>query len=110
MADELRHPVRKKKGEFMNRKNSINIALSCSRSVVLLWIALFGMSMFGTPAFAQHVHQLIGSNGTWTDLDLTTIVSGPAPAFYGLTAFYTTSDNDLHVFYISSPDQHIHAL
>jgi hypothetical protein len=62
------------------------------------------------PAFGQHLHQLYYNNSNWTDTDLTSLVGGPYPAQVGITAFNTTPNNALHVFYVSNSDSHIHEL
>ena len=77
----------------------------------LLWIVL-GCSLLAAPSFAQHLHELYYNNLNWNDTDLTALTSGPVLYPQGVAAFYTTPNNDLHVFYVSnvSLDFHVHQL
>jgi hypothetical protein len=74
------------------------------------WVLGLMLGLFALPAFGEHVHQLYYDNSNWTDTDLTSLTGGPSPAFVGMTAFNTTPNNDLHVFYISYSDSHVHEL
>ncbi len=70
----------------------------------------FMLALLAVPAFGQHVHQLYYNNSNWTDTDLTSFTGGSQPAQVGITAFNTTPNNDLHVFYVSNSDSHIRQL
>jgi hypothetical protein len=75
-----------------------------------LGVALFSLlALAAFPATAQNVHQL-AYNGSWVDTNLTATTGGPTPLVGGLSAFYTSPDNDLHVFYAEQETQHIHQL
>jgi hypothetical protein len=56
-----------------------------------------------------HIHQLLYNNINWTDADLTSQAGGPASDGRELTAFATTPNNALHVYYASSK-RHINQL
>jgi Fungal fucose-specific lectin len=49
-----------------------------------------------------HIHQLLYNNSNWADTDLTSQTGGPASDGHQLTAFPTTPNNALHVFYAST--------
>lgn len=55
------------------------------------------------PAFGQHVHELYYNNSDWTDTDLTALTGGPTVFQGGIAAFYTTPNDQLHVYYLSEP-------
>lgn len=62
-------------------------------------------------AYADHVHHLYYNNIQWVDTDLTTATNGGlATSFGAITAFYTTPNKQLHVYYIDSSAQHVHQL
>ncbi|MGO9648927.1 MAG: hypothetical protein ACLPOO_12825 [Terriglobales bacterium] len=65
-------------------------------------------------AYAQlvdHVHHLWYNNSTWQDQDLTALTGGPdAYSVDGVTAFYTTPNQQLHVYYIDYYANHVHQL
>jgi len=64
------------------------------------------LALLVSPSMGQNIHQ-IAYNGSWVDTNLTTTTGGPTPYVMGVSAFYTTPDNDLHVFYIAT-NRHIH--
>jgi hypothetical protein len=62
------------------------------------------------PAHADHVHQLYYNNSNWTDTDLTALTGGGiATSFGAIAAFYTTPNQQLHVYYVDVAD-HVHQL
>ena len=65
-------------------------------------VCAFGLllSLAVAPAYGQQVHQLFYDNG-WNDSNL----DGPATPVSGLGAFATSSNNGLHVYYLSSTDE-----
>ncbi len=56
-----------------------------------------------------HIHQLLYNNVDWADTDLTSQTGGPASDGLELTAFATTPNNALHVYYASA-NRHINQL
>ena len=56
-----------------------------------------------------HIHQLLYNNIDWADTDLTAQTGGPASDGLELTAFATTPNNALHVYY-GSANRHINQL
>jgi hypothetical protein len=73
---------------------------------------VIGCGLFAAPSFAQHIHELYYNNSNWADTDLTALTGGPALYPQGVAAFYTTPNNELHVYYVSNVglDFHIHQL
>jgi len=62
-------------------------------------------------AYAQSVHQLYYNNVSWVDQNLTALAGGPVPAQEtGIAAFYTTPNQQFHVYYVAASDQHVHQL
>jgi hypothetical protein len=58
----------------------------------------------------QHIHQMLYNNVKWADSDLTGQTGGAlSSSSTQLTAFATTPNNALHVYYMAS-DTHIHQL
>jgi hypothetical protein len=79
-----------------------------ARKAVLtfLWLVLFSL-----PAFADHVHHLWYNNNNWQDEDLTVETGAPLPySVAGITAFHTTPNQQLHVYYVANFPQHVHQL
>ncbi len=77
------------------------------RTFGLLLILIFASHQL---AFGDHVHHLWYNNSIWQDQDLTALTAGPgAPAGSAVTAFRTTPNNQLHVYYID-PNNHVHQL
>jgi hypothetical protein len=78
------------------------------RSVVITLAA----GLLTTPAFAQHLHELYYNNVQWIDTDLTAAAGGPTVQAQGIAAFYTTPNDQFHVYYASNVagDYHIHQL
>lgn len=62
------------------------------------------------PAFADHVHHLYYNNSTWQDQDLTELTNGGISYGSGITAFYTTPNQQFHVFYYDNNGAHVHQL
>jgi hypothetical protein len=71
---------------------------------------LFLLSFAALNARADDIHFLFHSSAGWTDQDLTSITHAiqPNPGT-GVTAFETTDNHRLHVFY-QTTDQHVHQL
>lgn len=70
-------------------------------------------ALLAAPAFSQvgHIHELYYNNSNWADKDLTALTGGAAATFYGaITAFYTTPNRQLHVYYVDANSQHVHQL
>jgi hypothetical protein len=81
-------------------------------------IRIFATSLFlifigNLPAHGQdHIHQLYYNNSQWVDTDLTALTHGGTsyPGLSGeITAFFTTPNNQPHVFYIDT-NEDIHQL
>jgi hypothetical protein len=69
---------------------------------------LFLLSFTTLPAQADHIHFLSHNNAGWFDQDLTQLTNANLPnSPTGIAAFYTTTNNQLHVFYATT-DQHVH--
>jgi hypothetical protein len=63
------------------------------------------------PAFADHIHHLWYNNSNWQDIDLTALTNGGiAKSFGAITAFRTTPNNQLHVYYVDQNSDHVHQL
>jgi hypothetical protein len=77
---------------------------------LLACVAAFAVMLGAVPAFGQHVHQLLYNDSNWSDTDLTSLTGAPTPAMVGITAFNTTPNDQLHIFYASFTDGHIHQL
>jgi len=92
------------------RKEQLNSSSYRTSTRLFVFVLGLTLALCTVPAFGQHVHQLYYNNSTWTDTDLTSLAGGPSPAQVGITAFNTTPNNDLHVFYVSNSDSHIHQL
>jgi hypothetical protein len=89
-----------------------NTHTSTSQSILKrLAAGLVGLMLAATatPLFGQHVHQLLYIDN-WADTDLTALTGGPtANSQNGSTSFFTQTDQ-LHVYYASASDQHVHQL
>jgi len=84
-------------------RRSVSLALR-----VLL--CLMFMALFQCPVFAEHIHWLYYNNSNWSDQDLTSLTGGGiAQSFGAIAAFYTTPNQQLHVYYVAA-DQHVHQL
>jgi hypothetical protein len=71
---------------------------------------LFVLASF-LPVHADHVHELYYNNANWIDTDLTALTGGAiATSFGAITAFYTTPNQQLHVYYVDMKAQHVHQL
>lgn len=74
-----------------------------SRSVVkALASCLLFLSFAQLPAFADHLHHLWYNNSTWQDQDLTVLTGGAISYGSGVAAFYTTPNQQLHVYYMDT--------
>jgi hypothetical protein len=62
------------------------------------------------PSFGQHLHELFYNNVDWVDTDLTALTGAGSAETQGVAAFYTTPNDQLHVYYASANDRHIHQL
>jgi hypothetical protein len=64
------------------------------------------------PAFADHIHHVWYNNSNWQDEDLTALTGGPTlDSVFGIAAFYTTPNHQLHVYYAGNPyPWHVHQL
>lgn len=66
--------------------------------------------LFQCTVFAEHIHWLHYNNSNWSDQDLTALTGGGiAQSFGAIAAFYTTPNQQLHVYYVAT-DQHVHQL
>jgi hypothetical protein len=72
------------------------------RGVRLLVSCLLGLTLLASPAFGQHLHQLEYNNSDWADTDLTAASGGPTVYNIGVTAFTTSSNGQIHVYYVAS--------
>jgi hypothetical protein len=71
------------------------------------------LAIFAASALCQagHIHQLNYNNSSWVDTDLTALTGGATATFYGaITAFDTTPNKQLHVYYVDASAQHVHQL
>jgi hypothetical protein len=97
----------------MKRSHSKLLANTILTSIQswLLWIVI-GCALLAVPSFAQHLHQLYYDNANWTDSDLTALTGGPVLYPQSIAAFYTTPNDQLHVYYASNVDLdfHVHQL
>lgn len=76
----------------------------------LIAFALVAVSL-SLPAFADHVHHLWYNNSNWQDQDLTLLTGGGiATPFGAIAAFYTTPNDQFHVYYVDLNAQHVHQL
>ena len=81
--------------------------------VLLIILFLLALGALALPGHAQvgHIHQLYYNNINWADTDLTALTGGGTATFYGaITAFYTTPNRQLHVYYVDANAQHVHQL
>ena len=68
------------------------------------------LSIADLPAFGQQVHQLSFNGSSWMDQNLN---NSAAADFYGLAAFTTTPNEQMHVYYLGFgdyPTLHVHQL
>lgn len=72
-------------------------------------IVLFFLSLSQLPAFADHLHHLWYNNSNWQDQDLIALAGGASSYGAGVTAFYTTPNQQLHVYY-ADKNGYIHQL
>ena len=85
------------------------ILRSISASGVLA--VAFAVLACGVSACADHVHHLYYNNSQWQDEDLTSLTGGGiATSFGAITAFYTTPNQQFHVYYVDANSQHVHQL
>jgi len=72
----------------------------------------FVVGLLAAPTSAQHLHELYYNNLQWIDTDLTATTGGPLVQPQGIAAFYTTPNDQFHVYYASNvgEDYHIHQL
>jgi len=71
-------------------------------------VCAFGLliSLAALPAFGQQIHQLSYNGSSWSDQNL-----GGAPAQgWAISAFFTTPNDQLHVFYGDHASKDIHQL
>ena len=68
-----------------------------------------GLALLAVPAFGQDIHELYYNNAYWADTDLTVLTGGPS-ATASFTAFHTTPNDQLHVYYASLPYGDVHQL
>jgi hypothetical protein len=89
-----------------SHSNAIRNKFFCSVFITL------AVGLLATPAFAQHLHELYYNDVQWIDTDLTAATGGPVVQAQGIAAFYTTPNDQFHVYYASNvgEDYHIHQL
>jgi hypothetical protein len=86
-------------------------ARPASRSTVkILVTSLLFLLLTHLPAFADHVHQLSFRSGTWFDTDLTALTNGPDASRAPMIAFYTTPNDQFHVYYSDTNPGDVHQL
>jgi hypothetical protein len=91
----------------MHRKTA-NEHTACTIQPFVLCLLL---TLFAVPAFSQagHLHEMYYNNASWVDTDLTSVTGGGSPPYYGaLTAFITTPNKQIHVYYVDYNSQHVH--
>ena len=77
----------------------------------LLGACLMFLILAHLPAYADHVHHLWYNNSKWQDQDLTSLTGGGVASSFGaITAFRTTPNNQLHVYYVDASANHVHQL
>ena len=86
-----------------------NFKSSATRSTGLLF-SVFALVFLTAPVFGQHIHELYYNNADWVDSDLTSQTGGPVVYPQGVAAFYTTPNDQFHVYYASNGDYHVHQL
>jgi hypothetical protein len=94
----------------MLSKSVIKSASCRTSNHLFIWVVAVVMLLQAMASFGQNVHQLSYNNSSWADTNLTAVAGGAGAQFIGVTAFSTSPNNDLHVFYIASSDSHIHQL
>src|SRR5579871_6275001 len=68
------------------------------------------LTLFADVASAEHVHRLYYNNSNWVDQDLTALTGGGiAVPFGAIAAFYTTPNQQLHVYFVDT-NSHVHQL
>lgn len=89
----------------------IAASLASNRTLRVLVTCLAFFLLSQPPVFADHVHHLWYNNSQWQDQDLTALTNGGIATSYGaITAFYTTPNKQLHVYYVDNQAQHVHQL
>ena len=98
---------------MFRRDNLRTMRPTTTKSITVCLLGLV-VAFFATPVFGQAVHELYYNNSTWVDTNLSSLTSGPTVGLAGIAAFYTTPNNQLHVYYLGwdDPDRvyHIHQL
>jgi hypothetical protein len=104
--------AKSKRKDFMFCKTSNEYATHPTAKPMVICLALM-LALFAVPAFSQvgHIHQLYYNNASWADTDLTALTGGGIASPYGaIAAFYTTPNDQLHVYYVDNNSQHVHQL
>jgi hypothetical protein len=78
-------------------------------TVKILRTILLVLPLLSMPAFASHLHHLWYNNSNWQDQDLTAMTGGATSYGAGVAAFYTTPNQELHVYYADT-NGYIHQL
>ena len=63
------------------------------------------LSLAALPAYGQQIHQLSYNGSNWTDQNLNSTV-----AQWGISAFFTTPNDQIHVFYGANDNSDLHQL
>lgn len=79
----------------MKRVSKQGFTYSGKTLISLLLLVVFSQ----LPAFADHVHHLWYNNSIWQDQDLTVLTGGAVNYGAAVAAFYTTPNDQLHVYY-----------
>ena len=80
----------------------------CGTSKYSLYVLALILVLFAAPVFGQSIHQLNYDNEVWADSNVTELSAGVSAST--MTAFYTTPNDELHVFYSASSNNHIHQM
>jgi hypothetical protein len=84
------------------------VARPSRRTLKVFVTSLLFLLLTQLPAVADHVHQLTYDLG-WVDTDLT-VLAGGVEANGAMTAFYTTPNDQFHVFYVDTNPGDVHQL
>ena len=88
----------------MIRKATFKDTLSCLRYAVCAFGLL--ISLAALPAFGQQIHQLSYNGSNWADQNL----NSAAAQQWAISAFFTTPNDQFHVFYGSLDSADLHQL
>ena len=80
----------------------------CGTSKYSLYVLALILVLFAAPVSGQSIHQLNYDNEVWADSNVTELSAGVSAST--MTAFYTTPNDELHVFYSASSNNHIHQM